>query len=87
MTVHSPHDDILEAGLAGGCPACRDHTDRPEQTLDRANIARLLRGDELTILDKVAASRLRTMLATGAYLAEIVAQDTGRVDALLGEIT
>lgn len=86
MTTHTLHEDSHEHGLAMGCPRCHEHSLHPERSLDRANLARLLRGDVLTPLDEVAASRLRSAVATGRYLAEIAAQDTARVDVVLGEL-
>jgi cytochrome c553 len=74
MTVHTLHADSHEAGLATGCPRCHEHSLYPEQSLDRANLARLLRGDVFTPLDEVAASKLRSAVATGRYLEEIIGE-------------
>jgi hypothetical protein len=85
VTVHTFHPDTHEAGLASGCPRCHEHSLDPVASLDRRNLARLLSGKVWTPLDEVAASKLRSVLAAGIYLAELIDDERKRLADLNGE--
>lgn len=58
MTAHIYHPDTHEYGLFDECPRCQEHAEHPEWSLDSDNVARLLRGDLFSELDRKAAERL-----------------------------
>ena len=71
MTTHSLHEDSHTHGLADDCLRCQEHLERPDLTLDRRNIARLLRGHIYTATDRAAAALLKDAISTGQRLIAI----------------
>lgn len=58
MTTHVYHQDTHTHGLAPECPRCQEHAEHPAASLDSINIARLLRGEVHTPLDRKALEAL-----------------------------
>lgn len=58
MTTHIYHEDSHTHGLFPGCPRCQEHAEHPERGLDSENTERLLRGDILSTLDRIARENL-----------------------------
>ena len=77
MTIHSIHPDTHEHGLADDCPRCAELAERPIQSLDRENLARIMNlavaddrlGHAVSYLDQVAAGRVLTALEHAGQLA------------------
>jgi hypothetical protein len=56
--IHTPHDDILEAGLDSACPRCQELAADPVVNLDSANLHRIMSGHVYSDLDREALARL-----------------------------
>lgn len=77
MTMHSLHPDTHTHGLADDCPRCVEHAEHPIQSLDQANLRRILAlavdrdrlGQPATYLDQVAAAKVLTALEHAGHLA------------------
>ena len=59
--THSPHLEIMYAGLADDCERCIELADHPDQ-LDAENRARLRAGHLYSALDHRAAVKLAALL-------------------------
>ena len=71
--MHAPHPDIATEGLADGCPRCEEIAANPVAQLDSEQILRLvLEQDYRSTLDRVAAAKIRAILADAAYVSSVL---------------
>ena len=71
--MHTAHPDIATDGLADGCPRCEEIAANPVTQLDSEQILRLvLDQDYRSTLDRVAAAKIRAILAEAAYVSAIL---------------
>lgn len=69
-SIHSPHPDTHTHGLHDGCPRCEEHAEHPIQSLDDANLGRIVRlavdpnrfAHALSHLELVAAAKVLSTL-------------------------